>query len=159
MSRATRVSRQRKSSKPAEAQRGQRLALECLEDRRLLAAPNPFELSSLLPENGGDGTAGFVFNGIDAGTSIYSGSAVSGAGDINGDGFDDLLIGVGEGDRNGYIQARAELRDFWQAERFCCHTRTFRAGRQQRLCAQWRQHRNIGSAGRGTSTATGSTTC
>ena len=49
MSRATRVFRQHKSPQPAKAQRGQRLALECLEDRRLLAARN-FELSSLLPD-------------------------------------------------------------------------------------------------------------
>ena len=58
-----------------------------------------FELSSLLPANGGDGTAGFVLNGIDAGEA--SGWSVSGAGDINGDGFDDLLIGAPRSDPNG----------------------------------------------------------
>ena len=38
------------------------------------------------------GTDGFVLNGVDAGD--MSGSSVSGAGDINGDGVDDLIIGA-----------------------------------------------------------------
>ena len=42
--------------------RHRRLQAERLEDRRLLAAD--FELSSLLPANGGDGSSGFVVNGI-----------------------------------------------------------------------------------------------
>jgi len=58
------------------------------------ASPSPavFELSSLLAANGGDGSAGFVLNGIDA--NDRSGWSVSNAGDINGDGFDDILIGA-----------------------------------------------------------------
>ena len=44
------------------------------------------ELSSL------DGSNGFVLNGIDQGDNL--GVSVSGAGDINGDGFDDILIGA-----------------------------------------------------------------
>ena len=44
------------------------------------------ELSSL------DGSNGFVLNGIDE--DDFSGNSVSGAGDINGDGFDDILIGA-----------------------------------------------------------------
>ncbi len=44
------------------------------------------ELSSL------DGTNGFVINGIDSGD--WSGFSVSNAGDINGDGLDDLIIGA-----------------------------------------------------------------
>ena len=51
------------------------------------------ELSSL------DGTDGFVLNGIDE--RDYSGNSVSGAGDINGDGFDDLIIGADFADPNG----------------------------------------------------------
>ncbi|WP_417466237.1 beta strand repeat-containing protein, partial [Kordiimonas sp.] len=39
-----------------------------------------------------DGTNGFVINGVD--TNDGSGRAVAGAGDINGDGFNDILIGA-----------------------------------------------------------------
>ena len=52
-----------------------------------------FELSSL------DGTNGFVINGIDAGDN--SGTSVSAAGDVNGDGIDDIIIGADEADPNG----------------------------------------------------------
>ena len=38
------------------------------------------------------GNGGFVIHGQDAGD--YSGCSVSSAGDINGDGFDDLIIGA-----------------------------------------------------------------
>jgi Ca2+-binding RTX toxin-like protein len=67
--------------------------LESLEDRVLLAATNPLDLASL------DGTNGFRLDGIDAGDS--SGSSVSSAGDVNGDGFDDLIIGAGGADPGG----------------------------------------------------------
>lgn len=46
-----------------------------------------------------DGTDGFRLDGIDQ--SDRSGISVSGAGDVNGDGLDDLIIGAGEGDPNG----------------------------------------------------------
>ena len=62
------------------------LAFERLEDRTLLAAPHPFELSTL------GGTNGYIFEGIDA--DDRSGYLVNSAGDVNGDGFDDLLIGA-----------------------------------------------------------------
>ncbi len=52
-----------------------------------------FELSAL------DGTNGFAINGIDA--MDYSGSRVSAAGDVNGDGFADLIIGANGGDPSG----------------------------------------------------------
>ncbi|EDX83171.1 type I secretion target GGXGXDXXX repeat protein domain protein [Synechococcus sp. PCC 7335] len=52
-----------------------------------------FELSSL------DGSNGFVLNGIDM--SDFSGVSVSGAGDVNGDGLDDLIIGASAADPNG----------------------------------------------------------
>ena len=44
------------------------------------------ELSAL------DGSNGFVLNGVAA--YDYAGFAVSGAGDVNGDGFADLIIGA-----------------------------------------------------------------
>ena len=52
-----------------------------------------FNLSTL------DGTNGFILNGIDAGDS--SGFSVSSAGDVNGDGYDDLIIGARRADPNG----------------------------------------------------------
>ena len=45
-----------------------------------------------------DGTNGFVLQGIDRGD--YSGSSVSGAGDINGDGIDDIIIGAPGGNND-----------------------------------------------------------
>ena len=51
------------------------------------------ELSAL------DGSDGFVLNGIDSGD--FSGFSVSGAGDINGDGAADLIIGASRADPNG----------------------------------------------------------
>ena len=54
---------------------------------------NPIPLSSL------DGTTGFILNGIDG--SDYSGWSVSSAGDVNGDGYDDLIIGALGADPNG----------------------------------------------------------
>ncbi|HEY9816307.1 MAG TPA: integrin alpha, partial [Candidatus Obscuribacterales bacterium] len=52
-----------------------------------------FNLSTL------DGTNGFRLNGT--ATDHYSGDMVSSAGDINGDGFDDLIIGAYGADPNG----------------------------------------------------------
>ena len=51
------------------------------------------DLSSL------NGSNGFVINGIDA--CDFSGVSVSSAGDINGDGIDDLIIGAPDADPNG----------------------------------------------------------
>ena len=52
----------------------------------MLSAPNPFNLSTL------DGTNGFRLDGI--GEQGHSGGSVSTAGDVNGDGFDDVIIGA-----------------------------------------------------------------
>ena len=57
----------------------------------------------LVPLSTLDGTNGFTLNGIDA--SDYSGFSVSSAGDVNGDGYDDLIIGARNADPNGDIWA------------------------------------------------------
>ena len=46
-----------------------------------------------------DGATGFILNGIDRGDD--SGFSVSSAGDVNGDGYDDLIIGAPRADPNG----------------------------------------------------------
>ena len=58
-----------------------------------------FDLSSL------DGTNGFVINGINA--DDYSGYFVSGAGDVNGDGIDDVIIGARGADTNGNLSGES----------------------------------------------------
>ena len=65
--------------------------------------PAAFELRSLFPAAGGDGTEGFVLNGSDAGDGL--GISVSNAGDVNGDGIDDLIIGASLADPNGVSKA------------------------------------------------------
>lgn len=65
--------------------------------------PAQFNLSALLPANGGDGSDGFVINGIDA--NDRSGVSVSSAGDVNGDGIDDLIIGATLADPSGLSNA------------------------------------------------------
>jgi hypothetical protein len=54
--------------------------------------PASLPLGSFFPAGGGDGSRGFVLTGINF--RDYSGSSVSGAGDVNGDGTDDLIIGA-----------------------------------------------------------------
>ena len=81
-----------------------------LEDRTLLAAPHPFDLSTL------NGTNGFRLDGIDAGD--YSGFSVSSAGDVNGDGFDDLIIGARYADPGGDTYAGESYVVFGKASGF-----------------------------------------
>jgi hypothetical protein len=56
------------------------------------ALPGTIDLSAL------DGTNGFRLNGIAA--NDFAGGAVSGAGNVNGDGFDDIMIGASGADPN-----------------------------------------------------------
>ena len=57
------------------------------------AVPGTVDLSAL------NGTNGFRANGISTGD--YAGNSVSGAGDVDGDGFDDILIGAVRADPHG----------------------------------------------------------
>ena len=51
------------------------------------------------------GSSGFAINGVSA--SDYNGHSVSGAGDVNGDGFSDLIIGAPNVDINGVLNVGA----------------------------------------------------
>ncbi len=72
-------------------------------------------LASLYPSRGGDGSRGFVLTGI---RYDYSGRAVSAAGDVNGDGIDDLIIGAGGGDPGGDYNAGESFVVFGSARGF-----------------------------------------
>ena len=63
-----------------------------------------------------NGTNGFVINGVSAGD--ISGFAVSSAGDINGDGVDDLMIGAPGADPNGEASAGSTYVVFGNANGF-----------------------------------------
>ncbi|WP_231599520.1 FG-GAP repeat protein, partial [Crocosphaera watsonii] len=70
-----------------------------LEEISNLIEPEPEPELNLSDLNGSNG---FVINGIDS--YDFSGTARS-AGDINGDGFDDILIGADDADPNGNSRA------------------------------------------------------
>ena len=59
--------------------------------------------SGTIELSGLDGSDGFVINGINA--NDFAGTSVSSAGDINGDGVDDLIIGASHADPDGTSRA------------------------------------------------------
>ncbi len=63
-----------------------------------------------------DGSTGFRLDGIDA--DDWSGRSVASAGDVNGDGFDDLIIGACGGDPNGKSDAGESYVVFGKASGF-----------------------------------------
>jgi len=78
------------------------LGLTALPPGAALAAfPPNINLSAL------DGTNGFRLSGV--ASRDQSGGAVSTAGDVNGDGVDDLLIGASEADPNGIYSGASYL--------------------------------------------------
>ena len=93
---STRLSRRQRrllNSRRRRAVRQPVATAQRLETRTLLAAPNPLPLSSL------NGANGFRLDGV----AIYDGigQTIDTAGDVNGDGFDDLLLGSRRSDQNG----------------------------------------------------------
>jgi hypothetical protein len=85
------------------SQRAVLLLLLLLADVALAAPFAPLlDLRSLLPLQGGDGSAGFVLKGI---SSRDRSGFISGAGDVNGDGVDDIIIGAHQADPDGRAEA------------------------------------------------------
>ncbi len=89
-----------------------RVVLEPLEPRVLLSAV--LELSELLPSNGGNGSVGYVVYGEKA--DHYSGRSVSWAGDVNGDGYDDVIIAAPLAGENGRGRSGTSYVLFGQAD-------------------------------------------
>lgn len=68
-----------------------------------------------------NGSDGFIINGVDspgAGLNGYFGGSVSGAGDVNGDGFDDVIIGERRRETNGNSSSGASYVIFGNADGF-----------------------------------------
>ena len=94
-----------------------------------------FELSTL------DGVNGFILNGIDA--DGRSGISVSSAGDVNGDGYDDLIIGAYLAGPNGVGSAGETYVVYGGASAPGTNGMLDLSdmGRHQRLCPQ--RHRRV----------------
>ena len=80
-----------------------------------------------------DGSNGFRLDGIDA--NDYSGYSVSTAGDVNGDGYDDILVGAYRGDPGGDSNAGETYVVFGSGDGFAASLDLENARRQQRLPA------------------------
>ena len=78
--------------------------------------PAELEIRDLLPDRGGDGSAGFILMGIDAGDR--SGFSVSDAGDVNGDGIGDLFVGAYRADSGGHTDTGESYVVFGRATGF-----------------------------------------
>jgi hypothetical protein len=74
---------------------------------RLGGLGTEFDLNDLSTSGGGTGDEGFLLLGFENGDA--SGDAVSGAGDVNGDGVDDLIIGAQSADVVGNAEGEAYL--------------------------------------------------
>ncbi len=70
-------------------------------------ANNGFTSGSARVFSGANGAILYTFNGDSAGDNL--GYAVSGAGDVNGDGFDDLIVGAYQDDNNGSASGSARV--------------------------------------------------
>jgi hypothetical protein len=79
------------------------LALPAAGAAHSAAYPAEFELSSLLPVNGGDGSEGFVLVG--AATNDRTSYSLAFAGDVNGDGIEDVLVGAPLAEPGGILNA------------------------------------------------------
>lgn len=77
---------------------------------RRAAIPSAIQLSQLA------GSTGFRLTGVVSGDR--SGTSVSAAGDVNGDGFGDVIVGAIEADPNGKLSAGSAYVVFGQAARF-----------------------------------------
>jgi len=73
--------------------------------------PASFALSSL------DGTTGFTINGIDTGDFV--GHSISSAGDFNGDGIDDIILGAPYADPNARVSSGESYIVFGRAPIVC----------------------------------------
>ena len=104
--------------------------------------PANIDLSTL------NGTTGFKLSGVAA--YDYSGFSVASAGDVNGDGFADLIVGAPGPTRSASF--RRELRGVRPSLGLCRQYRSLLARRHDRLHAQrrggWRPQRLLGRFGR-----------
>src|SRR5262245_4857859 len=75
-------------------------------------------LTWLLPAYSGDGSNGFVITGIRTEDSFYSGGTLKGAGDVNGDGIDDIIIGAPQADAGSLQNVGASYVVFGRATGF-----------------------------------------
>jgi hypothetical protein len=99
-----------------------------------------------------NGANGFVLNGIDAGDS--SGFSVSSAGDVNGDGVDDVIIGARYADPNGQSNAGESYVVFGRPSRgACCLDAAFCVEALESSCA------DIGGVFAGVGTGCAITAC